>query len=44
MFAGGVGFANDNDALKDIPEEGDIIVVLVATITGLEWVVVQYHR
>ncbi len=28
MLAGGIGFANKRDALKDIPEEGDIIVVL----------------
>ena len=28
MLAGGVGFANANDALKDTPEEGDLIVVL----------------
>jgi phosphoribosylformylglycinamidine synthase len=28
MLAGGIGFANAADALKDIPEEGDIIVVL----------------
>ncbi|MBC8320685.1 MAG: phosphoribosylformylglycinamidine synthase [Bacteroidetes bacterium] len=28
MLAGGVGFANASDAQKDIPEAGDIIVVL----------------
>lgn len=28
MLAGGVGFANKKDAKKDIPEKGDIIVVL----------------
>ena len=28
MLAGGIGFANAADAIKDIPEEGDIIVVL----------------
>ncbi len=28
MLAGGIGFANATDAIKDIPEEGDIIVVL----------------
>jgi phosphoribosylformylglycinamidine synthase len=28
MLAGGVGFANEKDALKDIPEDGDLIVVL----------------
>ncbi len=28
MLAGGVGFANANDALKEVPEEGDLIVVL----------------
>jgi phosphoribosylformylglycinamidine synthase len=28
MLAGGVGFANKEDAQKDIPEEGDVIVVL----------------
>lgn len=28
MLAGGVGFANKKDAQKDIPEAGDIIVVL----------------
>ena len=28
MLAGGVGFAAKNDALKDIPESGDLIVVL----------------
>ena len=28
MLAGGVGFANANDALKEVPEEGDMIVVL----------------
>ncbi len=28
MLAGGVGFANANDALKDKPEEGDLIIVL----------------
>jgi len=28
MLAGGVGFAKASDALKDTPEEGDIIVVL----------------
>ncbi len=28
MLAGGIGFANKRDGLKEIPEEGDIIVVL----------------
>jgi len=28
MLAGGVGFANADDAVKDIPEDGDLIVVL----------------
>lgn len=28
MLAGGIGFAVESDAQKDIPEEGDIIVVL----------------
>jgi len=28
MMAGGIGFANQADALKDKPEEGDVIVVL----------------
>lgn len=28
MLAGGVGFANANDAVKDKPEDGDLIVVL----------------
>lgn len=28
MMAGGIGYANRRDSLKDIPEEGDIIVVL----------------
>ncbi len=28
MQAGGVGYANKRDAFKDIPEEGDVIVVL----------------
>ncbi len=28
MLAGGIGFANERDGLKDVPEEGDVIVVL----------------
>jgi len=28
MLAGGVGFAKKNDSLKDVPEAGDVIVVL----------------
>jgi len=28
MLAGGVGFANEKDAKKDIPEPGDVVVVL----------------
>lgn len=28
MLAGGVGFGNKRDAAKDVPEEGDVVVVL----------------
>ncbi len=28
MQAGGIGYANETDSLKDVPEEGDIIIVL----------------
>ena len=38
----GIGWGKHEDAHKDIPSKGDRVVILVATITVLEWEVPQY--